>query len=298
MSFYSTKSIRLLAILFLLFGHSARADEENVVEPVPADPVLTPDTPRLRQGWQEFCRRGMETKDRVSSSVAGRMEAGLRVAHVTILNDKDDFFGSIDHLDTQQNYAPTHWFVDWFLTSEHGIELSWDSFRASTTTTKDGHVDGDIVAAGPTIAYFRRYPITVQQGGRTFFLLPSAGAGLSFMGVDFDHEGWYHHGFPLRGDGTESKAEYEAWRDAGSPAWPNGGYQREFVMDKAVGLVLIARCAVVLWGPVSAEVFARYMNVTVRGDYVLSYHGNVTRERAAEFPISNIACGGGIKCSF
>ena len=69
-------------------------------------------------------------------------------------------------------------------------------------------------------------------------------------------------------------------------------------MRSAVGLVIMARCGLVLSGPLSLEVYARYMNVTVRGDYTLSFYGNVHREQSAEFPMSNIAAGGGLKYSF
>ena len=106
-----------------------------------------------------------------------------------------------------------------------------------------------------------------------------------FVGATFEHADWWHNGFP-----SHDSPDYAAWTAEGSPAWPNGGYERTIELSDTIGFVASGGCAVQLWKNVELEADVRYMKADVDANYTLSYYGRAIDERGPfTFPMDNWA---------
>ena len=89
------------------------------------------------------------------------------------------------------------------------------------------------------------------------------------------------------------------WRNAGSPPWPNNGYERTFIPENSVtGAVFTAGCSMKLTSHISADLYLRYLHAVEDFDFTLSSFGRVTRSSSEHFPISNYTGGAGLKYVF
>lgn len=225
-----------------------------------------------------------------------RIAVGTRFTHFSLMDDSGDFLGSIDKLDAQQSYLPNKLFVEYMITHRYGLELTWDKLQASTITTSDGHNDGDIVLSGPIVTAFARGSFDVDVG-RIITFRPYGGLGLGFMTADFEHEGWWHHGFSAT-EWQDAEAAYETWVSEGSEEWPNNGYERTMSLDDTIGLVLTGGCSVDITRAWSIDLYLRYMKVSTDDTYTLSSYGSVFRTTYYTFDMDNIAFGLGVKYDF
>jgi hypothetical protein len=220
----------------------------------------------------------------------GHLELGTRSTYFKIIDYNDSFVGSVDSLDSVQNYDPTRVFLDWvFWNGEKislGTEITWDRVAARTITSSTGRTDGTLFASGPIWTLFARY----KNESR---FTPYAGLGAAFYNRTRVSKGSWHYGFS--GDDVQG---YLAWRQAGSPSWPNDGYNRTFNLDDAAGFVATFGCAIKIGGHWEADLYGRYTNVVLDNEYTLSYYGDVFRSESYEFDISNMAYGVGIKYVF
>ncbi len=239
--------------------------------------------------------------DDVLSYVSGNLEVGTRFIARTLLSEnKDNFLGSIDHLEMDEDMFPTDIFVAWFFTEDLGIEFEWDTIEADTITTKDGHNDGRVRLSGPVVSMIARFPITTAT--EEFFnrLTPYAGVGVAFLGGNFEPEGWWHHGFS-HPDWHAAEQRYADWVAAGQPPWPNGGYQRNLSVKGTTGFVVTGGCTALLdwWDGLYADFYIRYMNVRSDATVVLSRYATIVDdERTAELPFHNLTFGLGLRYAF
>ena len=175
------------------------------------------------------------------------------------------FYGSINQLNSVQNYWPFKPFVDYKFCPYGGVELAWDYCSVRTITRGDGHTDGDLNIMGPMLSVFVRYPNTTD-------LTPYAGAGVAYYRVDFNEDADWHNppGRPeiltMDFDHTYGLFGY-------------GGVIWKFADN---------------W---TADLYLRYTKVDAEGThwegpYGTSYGGSPS------FPLSNVAAGLGVRYSF
>ncbi len=227
-----------------------------------------------------------------------RTEVGTRLTTYRLVKEKDEsFLGSVDYLDAQQSYLPNKFFVNWLISPEWAVELTWDRIEARTVTTDDGHTDGDIIARGPIATVVYRHRIEVGSSPDKTGLTPSAGIGLAYMNTEFDHDEAWHHGFS-RDIPAGSGMTYEKWVAAGRPDWPNNGYQRNMSFDNAWAFVLTGGISMELDSNFALDLYIRYMRLEVEDTFTLSRYGDVFRTTRRDIPLSNYATGLGLRYSF
>ena len=234
-----------------------------------------------------------------SSVIRDRLFIGTRITAYQLNKEHDDFLGSIDFLDAQQDYAPTKVFVDWLVTPNVGAEITWDRVEARTITSRDGHDDGSIVLEGPIVTAFLRLPFEASFLGHPKRCDASIGAGAAFFNASFVHVGWWHNGFPEGDNWREvGQRRYDEWIADGAPENPNNGYTRTMNLDNTVGFVITAACSAEIIDRLSLELYLRYMHVEVDDQFDLARYGDVFQSHDATFPMSNIAGGLGVKYGF
>jgi hypothetical protein len=254
---------------------------------------------RARTAGAGLIQKSPALWEKTKEILEDKAEVGTRITTFKLLDShKNTFLGSIDFLKSDQNYMPFKFFANWFFNSHLGMELTWDQIRADTITISDGHTDGIINLSGPIISVIERKPVHITIQNRTYTIVPYIGAGLAFMGADFQHEGWWHHGFGGENIPEDPLNAYAEWIAQGSPEWPNEGYRRTMHPDNATGFVLSGGCSTIIASNLSVDFYLRYMNIDVDTEFTLSSYGAVTRTQSTEFPMSNYTLGIGIRYAF
>lgn len=201
--------------------------------------------------------------------IANRLELGLRYVRVSLRDkdrrnpDRENYLGSIDHLDEQQPHAP-YPVVYYYFNSYLGLTVTYDRFGAVTLKRVKPRVpsntDGTLYARGPVICVRGRYP------NNTIFT-PYAEAGLAFYRGRFkrDHE-WAH---------TLAHREMEVGNDT-APVWATG-----------VDIEITPHWHI--------ELYARYARVDIDGRFYRNYR---EEPRRGNFKLDHYAYGGGVKYAF
>lgn len=239
------------------------------------------------------------------ASAERRLTVGYRLVGYTLTDGsrsaENSYVGGITELDEQQDIT---WydglFADWVPASygqlDFGGELAFARMRVETRNT-DGHTDGDVKAAGPILAAIARTPIALHAGSHNWTLEPTLGLGVAFLGVDFDHEGWWYYGFPYHGDEAASRALYDDWVARGAPM-DEINYRRIIELDDSVAptVLLSARAHT---GNLGAELYARYMQADADGVLRQTYTTTTFSTRTdVEFALTHLAYGLGVTWSF
>ncbi|MBI3987248.1 MAG: hypothetical protein HY343_10025 [Lentisphaerae bacterium] len=226
--------------------------------------------------------------------LADRLALGTRLTVFTLQTDNKKYFmGFIDVLEEEQDLWPTKVFAQWLFTPYVGLELTWDQVAAKLWNSEDiPHDDGMLSLRGPIVTLFGQYP------NETIFT-PYAGVGAGWFLADFDPNPIWHNGFGYEMTWDQAVADYEAWRAAGSPEWPNNGYQRILEPEDTYGLVLTAGSSIGINRRWAADLYLRYMWADVDAHYTRRVFGEVIDDRGTfTFPLSNFAAGLGVKYLF
>lgn len=233
--------------------------------------------------------------NRIDSVLTDHLEIGTRVTYFFFKDETGDFVGTVDTMDSKQIMDPVKFFVDFKFNRYIGMEITWDRVAFNTITSWTPpigyHNDGTFKLSGPMFSVFGMLP------NDTGFI-PYAGIGFAFFNNTSVTEGWWHHGF--RGSSmNEINKKYEDWVAAGSPPWPNGGYERTFIPDDSTtGIMLTTGCSIKMTRHLSWDLYLRYTHAVIDFDFTLSDYGVLSRIQEEEFDISNFAAGVGLKYVF
>lgn len=229
-----------------------------------------------------------------------RVEVGFRVSHFWLIEDSErhynaegtftgGYLGSISELKTEQDYSPTLYaniyILDWL-----AIQLGYERFSAKTVTYWDGHSDGTFDFNGPSLTAQFSYQNTTD-------FTPYVGLGITILDAKFVEAGWWHHGF----GGTDAQANYQNWVASGSPAWPNGGYERnlEIKDDLIFEPIIQAGCLWRFAKYAQVDFDLRYVSLDSELDYSLSWYGSSTQNRgASKFPMETWSANIGVRFNF
>jgi hypothetical protein len=225
------------------------------------------------------------------------LRIGVRYRQINLKDDKRDaensFLGSITELNTQSDYEPITWLTfGWQFNPYIGVQFAWEQLRAETRTDQEtaslNHSDGIVDLDGPGLMLLLRYPNKTR-------LIPSAGIGYAWLTSTFEHNPVWNNGF----GGDNRQVAYDAWVAAGSPPWPNGGYQRTITLDDTTAVILYAELAFQITPRLDVHAFIESMEVEgVDLSYGLSRYGYEFASYQAEFPMSCTAYGVGLRWSF
>jgi outer membrane protein W len=217
------------------------------------------------------------------SPLIGHLEIGTRMMHYVLFKDsKQNFIGSIDRLDADQNYLPLKLYANWMFAPAYGLELSWDRVAAKTITSSTGYTDGTIVMKGPCLAFVARYPDTNPWQ-------PFAGLGLAYLPGDFEAASWWHLGYPTP----------DEWEAAGSPSISNNEVTRSMEIKDEIGLLMmggVQYCWDAAW---SVDVYFRMLFADADTHYWIDLPGNDVKDRGTKtIPMDSWALGFGVRYSF
>ena len=268
-----------------------------VLEPAPPSRTAEHDysgIPSYDFAWPDWAETAWQT---TADAVHDHLRIGLRYRRIRLDDDRrsqdDSFLGSITELNTVDDYEPITWLTfDWLFTPYVGARLAWEQVRAETQTSQQtaslNHSDGDVDLFGPSLMLLLRYP-------SSFRVTPTVGIGYAWLSATFEHNPIWHNGF----GGENREIAYQVWVEAGSPAWPNGGYQRTITLDDTTAFILYGELAVRLTDRLEVHAFIQSMDVKgVDLSYELSFYGNAFRSEQAEFPMSHTAYGLGLRWTF
>lgn len=243
--------------------------------------------PDLPAAYPDYCKSPTWMVD-------NHLRVGLRSAWMKLQDSKrnpdteEQFLGSINELKLQSPQLPVLPYIQWLLFPCAGLELGWDQFRAKTlTSVENNHSDGTFELSGPTITAYLQYNNWTR-------LTPAVGLGVAFLNASFDLDPVWHNGFSYN-----NLSAYDAWQAAGSPPWPNNGYQRTITARDTQGLILSANCEIQLDKHLALDLFVRHMWADVDAHYFLSSYEKVTDDRGiTKFPMSNDSAGLALKYVF
>lgn len=225
------------------------------------------------------------------------LRIGVRYRQINLQDDSrdpsDSFLGSITELNTQSDYEPITWFTfDWLMNPYIGVRLDWEQVRAETSTSQEtaslNHSDGNVDLFGPSLMLLLRLPNRTR-------LIPTGGVGYAWLNSTFEHNPVWQNGF----GGENREQAYDAWVANGSYPWPNGGYQRNIVLDDTTAWILYGELAFQITDHLDIHAFIQSMDVEgVDLSYELSRYGNVFQSQTASFPMSNTSYGAGLRWTF
>jgi len=233
----------------------------------------------------------------MAEAAKDKLDIGMRFNHYMFQTEEDDFIGSIDTIEADDQHIyerplldgwwPNGLYFLWRFSDELATELTYAELRAITLSHGGNHTDGTVVTAGPIITVLRRWPHTVWT--------PYAGLGLAiFFSTSVTGNNPWHNGF-----GGRDWDGYNAWAEAGAPPYPNGGYQRTFRVADELGYVLGLGLERKIGDRWSVDLNARYTYVVFENTYTLSFYGNQRgNARYSEWDLSNFNLGIGFKYSF
>lgn len=203
------------------------------------------------------------------SSIWNGLEIGVRSIHVELREDSrgtgtrertDNFLGSIDMLDAEQDYAPTRVYLQYFFTDILGIGASYDKVEAQARD--ESASDGIVGADGPIFYLVARY-----LNDSTF---------TPFLEVGMAH---YHAYF-------EENAE-----------WSRNGL-RYMDVESTEALVLALGCDIAVTEQLSVNLYTRLVDgATLDGKHFNS-DDPVNPRQVGDFNIDYFGAGIGIKYAF
>ena len=221
--------------------------------------------------------RAAEPESTLPAWIKDHLEIGTRITWFSLRDDKRDplsgidgapgsFYGSINQLDTVQNYLPLKLFVDYKFCPYGGIELAWDYFSVRTITQVDGHTDGDLNLMGPMLSVFVRCPNSTP-------LTPYAGLGVAYYRVNFDENPDWH-------------------------APPGRPEIQTMDFDHTYGLFCYGGLLWTFADHWSADLYVRYTKLQdAEGTHWGGPDGS-DYNGSPSFPLSNVAAGLGVRYSF
>lgn len=195
-------------------------------------------------------------------------ELGTRSLYIDLITDKKgepfdgSFIGSINELKADQNYLPFHPYVQALVPLEKvrlGLGLTYDELKVATEDGGGG--DGDVEMKAWTV-----YAIVV----------------------------WPLEESALTPYGEIGYARYMNTFNA-DPAWYDNG-RRNFELSDSAGLHLAIGADYVFSENWSANLYIRYVDVEVDGEYV--FRGDDRPPEPFTFPMEHMAYGLGVKYTF
>lgn len=204
-------------------------------------------------------------------SVLSGLEIGTRIIHVELNEDArgtgtdtrdDNFLGSIDLLDADQDYAPTRIYLQYFPIEYVGLGVSYDKVEADAADENGS--DGIVGMDGPIFYLVGRLPTE------------SAFTPFAEIGV-----GFYHAYFE----------EDSEWAD-------DGDFYRYMDVESTEALVLALGCDYKFTESLSANVYARLVEgATIDARHFNSEDPSDPRQ-TGDFNLDYFGLGIGIKYAF
>lgn len=213
-----------------------------------------------------------EDENAILLAQPGRLHitAGLRSTHLKLLSHtqgrphEGSFIGSIYKLIPEQNYGPTRPYVQgayrgpWF---SLGLGFSLDRLVVATMDDRN-RGDGDI-----------------HMTAWIFYLLASCPNRTPFTPFVEWGQGYYRNHFnPL-------------------PVWSDGGRKR-FDLENSKAVHMGGGCDVALTDALSVNLYVRYTDVEVDGEYVIRRSREKYRHKPFTFTLEHIAYGIGMQYAF
>ena len=205
------------------------------------------------------------------SSILSGLEIGTRIIHVELRDDEkgvgtstrsDNFLGSIDMLDAEQDYAPTRLYAQYFFCDILGVGISYDKVEADAHD--EGGSDGIVGMDGPIVYAVARYP---TENAFTPFLE----LGVGFYNPYFDED--------------------EEWAD-------DGDNRRYMEVENTEAIVVGLGCDYAFTDSLSVNLYARMVD----GATIDAKHYNSTApshpRQTGEFNMDYFGLGIGIKYAF
>lgn len=204
------------------------------------------------------------------------LEIGTRILHIQLQEDsrgagtdtrRDNFLGSLDTLDENQDYVPNRLYIQYFfdeyvLGDYLGFGISYDAVEAKTVD--EGGGDGDVGVSGPILYVVGRYP-------NSSAFVPFAEIGVAFYHAYFEENDWAFD----EGDPTHRRMENE----------------------DTTALVLALGCDYAITENLSANIYGRIVEgATI--DAADMNKGDPDPHAEGEFPLDYYGVGIGIKYSF
>lgn len=196
-----------------------------------------------------------------------RLEGGVRSLHMELSTEKQgepfngSFIGSINELKVDQQYAPTHPYIQMLTLvdqSQLGFGLSYDYWTVATEDGGGG--DGD-----------------VEMDAWTFYLVGRLNTGSKFAPFAEIGLSYYHNDFNP------------------DPSWYAGG-RRNFVFDNSSGIHVAAGSDYFITENLAANIYLRYVDVELDGKYI--FRGDSRRPTPFVFPMEHVAYGAGLSYRF
>ncbi len=200
-----------------------------------------------------------------------RLEIGTRILYAKLLDDtrgtgtdtrEDNYLGSIDMLDVEQDYAPTRLYAQYFFVDCLGIGVSYDRIEADAGD--EGGSDGIVGMDGPILYAVGRY-----DTGTAF--TPFAEVGVALYQSYFD--------------------EAKSWAD-------DGEYRRYMEVDDATALVLAVGCDYNITDALSVNLYARVVTGTAADAAHYNTEDPGDPRQTGEFELDYMGFGVGVKYAF
>lgn len=192
---------------------------------------------------------------------------GTRILYVALLNDtqgrsfQNSFIGSLYKIEADQDYLPLRPYAQVTMRTgpvEIGLGLSYD--RLEIATRDNGGGDGKI-----DMESWMAYLLAAWPNETRF--TPFGEFGLAAFQNSFD---------PIA-------------------SWSDGG-KREFNLDNSLTFYVAAGCDIAINRQLFANLYLRYVDVDVDGEYV--YRPDGRAPRPFTFTVEHLACGVGLKYVF
>ncbi len=275
----------------------AAEPEPAAVSPAPESSLYYGDWSLSAYDYSNWPLWAQDAWDITADAVHDHLRIGIRFRQVNLEDDQrtadDSFLGSITELNNRSSYELISWLTfDWLFNPYVGGRLVWEQVRAQTFTDQGtsglNHSDGKVDLFGPSLMLLLRYP------NQTRFV-PTVGIGYAWLTSSFEHNPVWHNGF----GGPARQQGYDAWVAAGSPPWPNNGYQRTISLDDTTAVILYGELAFQITPQLDIHGYIESMDVKgVDLSYELSSYGNTFRTESAVFPMSNTSYGLGLRWTF
>lgn len=200
------------------------------------------------------------------------LEVGTRILHIQLREDsrgtgtptrEDNFLGSIDRLEEEQNYAPVRAYLQYFVNDYIGAGISYDTVEADARDANAS--DGILEFSGPILYVVGRLPTE-------YYWTPFVELGVAFYNASF--------------------SEDEEWADTGT-------FERRYMeVEDSEALVVAVGCDYNFTENLSANVYARLVD-GAKADAGHFQTGNTRIPRqVGDFVLDYIGFGAGLKYAF